>query len=114
MAKIFNLARMTVSGTPGTGNITLNAAVSGLLTFAQAGVVDGDVIEYSIKESANSEKGIGAYSSTGPTLTRSLVLSSTNGGSPIDCTSAAEVFVDESAEYLRTVASALHRLCGGV
>ena len=51
MAKIFNLARMTVSGTPGTGNITLNAAVSGLLTFAQAGVVDGDVIEYSIKDS---------------------------------------------------------------
>jgi hypothetical protein len=25
MAKLFNLARMTVSGTPGTGNITLNA-----------------------------------------------------------------------------------------
>jgi hypothetical protein len=114
MAKIFNLARMTVSGTPGTGNITLNAAVSGLLTFAQAGVVDGDVIEYAIKDSAHSEKGIGAYSSTGPTLTRNLVLSSTNGGSAINCTSAAEVCIDESAEYLRTVASALHLLCGGL
>jgi hypothetical protein len=114
MAKIFNLARMTVSGTPGTGAITLLAAVTGLLTFAQAGVADGDIIEYSIKDTSHSEKGIGTYSSTGPTLTRTTILSSTNSNNAISATSAAEVFIDESAEYLRLMVPAVHQLCGGL
>ena len=39
MGKLYNLARMTTA-TVGTGTIALGAAVSGYLTFANAGVAD--------------------------------------------------------------------------
>lgn len=91
MAKLYNLARMTTS-TTGTGTITLGSAVSGFLTFAQAGVQNGDVVSYGIKDGNNSEVGIGTYSSTGPTLTRSVV-NSTNSNNAINLSGSAEVFI---------------------
>lgn len=98
MAKLFNLARMTVTGTPGTGTITLNAAVSGYLTFAQAGVVNADLVEYAIKDGVNSEIGIGTYTSSGTTLARTTITNSTNGNAAISVTSAAEVAITPRKE----------------
>lgn len=53
MAKLYNLARMT-SATVGTGVITLGSAVSGFITFAQAGVQGGETIAYAIADNAGA------------------------------------------------------------
>jgi hypothetical protein len=58
MAKLYNLARVTTA-TTGTGTMTLGAAVAGYLTFAGAGVQNGDVVAYAIKDGSNSEIGRG-------------------------------------------------------
>ena len=81
------------TATVGTGTMTLGAAVSGCLTFANGGVVDGEVVCYGIADGANSETGLGTYSSTGPTLSRDTVYQSTNGGSKISLSGSAEVFI---------------------
>ena len=91
MSKLYNLARMTTA-TAGTGTITLGAAASGYLTFGLAGVADGDVVTYGIKDGANSEIGYGKYTSSGTTLTRN-VLKSTNSNSAISLSGSAEVYV---------------------
>jgi hypothetical protein len=96
-ARHFNLARVTTA-TVGTGTVTLGSAVSGFLTFANAGVVDGATVTYAIKEGSNSEIGRGVYGSAGPTLTRATILESTNSGSAITLAGAAEVFITPSAE----------------
>jgi hypothetical protein len=96
MAKLYDLARMTTA-TTGTGAITLGAAVSGFLTFAGAGVADGDVVSYGIKDGANSECGTGTYTASGSTLTRS-VTKSTNGNSAISLSGSAEVYITLRAE----------------
>nr|DAL11100.1 MAG TPA_asm: tail protein [Bacteriophage sp.] len=80
----------------GTGTITLGSAVPGYQTFAAAGVANGNVVSYTIEDASNAwEVGTGTYSSTGPTLTRTLVASST--GSLLNLTGAARVFVIMSA-----------------
>lgn len=91
MAKLYNLARVSTA-TTGTGTITLGAAVSGYLTFALAGVANGDVVTYGIKDGANSEVGWGVYTSAGTTLTRGPV-KSTNSNSAISLSGSAEVFI---------------------
>ena len=75
MAKLFNRAKMTTS-TTGTGTITLASAASGFQSFADAGVSNGDVVQYVIEEGANFEIGTGTYSSTGTSLTRTVTESS--------------------------------------
>ena len=95
MSKLFNLARMTTA-TTGTGTITLGSAVSGFLTFATAGAANGDIVSYGIKDGANSEVGIGTYTTTGTTLTRT-VITSTNSNAAISLSGSAEVFITPSA-----------------
>lgn len=101
MAKLHNLVRM-YSATPGTGALTLGTAVPGFLTFDQAGVSDGAVVSYGAKEGAKSEVGIGTYSSTGPTLTRTTVRNSTNGNAAVSFAgNNVEVFITPLAEDFR-------------
>jgi hypothetical protein len=99
MGTLFNLARMS-SATTGTGTITLGSAVSGYLTFALAGVMDGQVVSYGIKDGANSEVGTGTYTSSGTTLTRT-VTKSTNANAAINLSGTAEVYVTARAEDFR-------------
>jgi hypothetical protein len=98
MAKLYNLARMTTA-TTGTGTITLGAAVSGYLSFAGAGVANGDVVSYAIKDGNNSEIGTGTYTSSGTALTRN-VSKSTNSNAAINLSGTAEVFITPRAEDL--------------
>jgi hypothetical protein len=97
MAKLYNLARMTTA-TTGTGTITLGSAVSGYLTFAGAGVANGETVTYAIKDGANSEIGEGVYTTSGATLTRT-VIKSTNSDTAINLSGAAEVFITASHRH---------------
>lgn len=91
-----NLARMTTA-TTGAGTITLGSAVSGFNTFANAGVTDGDIVHYGIRDGANSEVGYGTYTASGTTLTRN-VIESTNSDGAISLSGGAEVFLTALAE----------------
>ena len=87
---LLNRAAMSVSGTPGTGTITLNAAATGYLTFAAAGAVDGDTYPYLVTDGADWELGYGVYTSSGTTLSRAALVASSTG-SALSLTSAAVV-----------------------
>jgi outer membrane protein assembly factor BamE (lipoprotein component of BamABCDE complex) len=102
---LFNLARMTVSSS-GTSTITLNAAVTGFLTFDLAGcstASTGQAVTYAINDTTQTEIGRGTYTSSALTLTRGSStngLKSTNGNSPINMSNAAQVFITPSANDL--------------
>jgi hypothetical protein len=113
MAKLYNLARVTTA-TTGTGTITLGAAVAGYLAFADAGVQNGDIVGYAIKDGSNSEIGRGAYSSAGPTLARDLIYRSSNAGAAISLSGMAEVFITPAAEDLRDLDTLRHSQFGGI
>lgn len=99
MAKLANRAKMTISST-GTGNITLAAADTGYQTFAQAGISDGDVIRYIVEDASNAwEIGTAVVSNSSTVLARTVEESS-NGGSALNLTSAAKVFVGITAKDL--------------
>lgn len=98
MAKLSNLARMTTA-TTGAGTITLGVAVTGYLTFALAGVADGDTVSYGISDGSGGEVGTGVYTASGTTLSRTPT-ASTNGNAAISLSGTAQVFVTARAEDL--------------
>lgn len=110
-----NIARMS-STTTGDGTLTLGVAVSASLTFAGAGITDGQEISYAIEDYDVAgdviarEVGRGTYGSAGPTLARSAVYASTNGGSAINCSGRQHVFITALKEdfdtFLTSVAAA--------
>ena len=82
------------STSTGTGSFTLAGAVTGYQSFAVIG--NGNTTYYTIADQggANWEVGIGTYSTTGPTLARTTVLSSSNSGSLVPFTAGTKtVFV---------------------
>ena len=102
MSKLYNLAKMTTA-TEGTGTITLGSAVSGFLTFALAGVQNGEIVSYGIADGANSEVGYGTYTSAGTTLARTTIIKSTNSDAAIDLSGTAVVFITVLAENIGDV-----------
>lgn len=100
MAVLYNLARMTTA-TTGTGTITLGSAVTGFLSFATAGVSNGQVISYAIEDGSSREIGTGTYTSAGTTLTRS-VTKSTNADAAISLSGSAQVFITPRKEDIVT------------
>lgn len=97
MAVLRNLARVR-SATVGAGALTLGAAVTAFLTFAQAGVLDGETVSYGIFDydgagnHTGSEVGRGVYNAGAGTLTRN-VLDSTNGGAALNLSGNEHVFI---------------------
>jgi len=84
--------------TTGTGSVTLAGASSGYQSFSVIG--NGNTTYYCISDQTgtNWEVGIGTYSTTGPTLARTTVLSSSNSGSLVTFTSGTkDVFVPQPA-----------------
>jgi len=77
--------------TTGTGTITLAGAVSGYQSFAAIG--NGNTTYYTITSGTAWEVGIGTYSTTGPTLARTTILSSSAGGAAITLAGTSTVFV---------------------
>ena len=85
-----NLAKMSTP-TTGTGDITLASAGAGFLSFADAGVSDGNIVTYVIENGTQREVGRGTYSSG--VLTRSSILNSTNSGSALNLSGSSTVSI---------------------
>jgi hypothetical protein len=95
-----NRAKMSTA-TTGTGTITLGSAVSGFQTFAAAGAANSEKVSYVIEDGTAWEVGIGVYTTSGPTLARTLVESST--GSLINLSGSATVYITATAGDLNQV-----------
>lgn len=83
----------------GTGTVTLAGAVTGFQSFAAVG--NGNSTYYTIADQSGSdwEVGIGTYTSSGTTLSRSTVLSSSNSGNLVNFGAGTKsVFVTLPAE----------------
>lgn len=86
------------STTTGTGTFTLAGAVTGFQSFSAIG--NGNTTYYAIVLQGGSEweVGIGTYTSSGTTLSRTTVLSSSNSGSLVNFSAGTKnVFCDYPA-----------------
>jgi hypothetical protein len=95
MVTLVNRAKMTTA-TTGTGTITLGSASTGYQSFADAGVVDADVVRYVIEDGTDWEIGTGTYTASGTTLTRTVAESS-NADAALNLTGSAVVYVSATA-----------------
>lgn len=87
------------TSTGGTGTVTLAGAVAGFQSFSVIG--DGNTTYYTIVDTTNNtwEVGIGTYTSSGTTLSRDVVLESSNSGSLVPFAAIPkDVFVTYPAE----------------
>ena len=94
------------STTAGTGTLTLAGAAAGFQSFSAIG--NGNTTYYAIVDSTAGtwEVGIGTYTSSGTTLSRTTVLSSSNGGSLVSfAANSKDVFCtypSEKSVYLNS------------
>ena len=87
------------STTAGTGTLTLAGAMYGFQSFAAIG--NANTTYYAIYDNSSGdwEVGIGTYTSSGTTLSRTTVLASSNAGTLVPFSSATkEVFVTYPSE----------------
>ena len=85
------------STTTGTGTFTLGSAAAGFQDFSVIG--NGNQTYYTITDGTDWEVGIGTYTSSGTTLSRDVILESSNSGSAVDWGAGdKDVFVTYPAE----------------
>lgn len=101
--KLFNLIG-ALTGTTGTGTLTLGVAVPGFSAFATGGVSDGDQVRYLIKDGEDQELGQGTFTASGGLLSRDVVHRSIIGGvvgtGKIGLSGTATVYLTLAAEDL--------------
>ena len=71
------------TNTTGTGAYTLGGAVAGFQTFASE-VSNADTVYYSVTDNVNFEVGLGTYASSGGTITRTTVFTSSNSNNAVN------------------------------
>ena len=81
----YQLANRVVvrTSTFGNGTIDLGPPVDKYQSFADGGISNGSTTKYLIVDGDAWEIGIGTYASAGPTLARTTVSESSDGGSAI-------------------------------
>jgi hypothetical protein len=85
------------STTTGTGTFTLGGAITGFQSFSVIG--NGNTTYYAIVGGSEWEVGLGTYTSSGTTLSRTTVLESSNSGSLVNFSAGTKnVFVTYPAE----------------
>ena len=100
MALILKDRVLETCSSPGTGAVTLLGATVGYQTFSAA-IGNGNTCYYTISDQngVNWEVGLGTYATSGNTLTRTTVLSSSNSGSTVNFnTGTQNVFVTYPSE----------------
>jgi hypothetical protein len=97
--------RVQQTGTANTTvSFTLSGSVTGFQSFAVVG--NGNTTYYSATDaSGNWEVGLGTYSTTGPTLTRTTILSSSNSNAAVTFSGTVNVFVTYPASKAVTTDS---------
>ena len=81
-----------------TVSFTLSGSVTGFQAFTVVG--NGNTTYYAATDATgNWEVGIGTYSTTGPTLARTIILASSNSGSAVTFSGTVTVFVTYPAGY---------------
>lgn len=90
--------RVQQQGTANTTvSFTLTASVTGFQSFAVIG--NGNTTYYAATDaSGNWEVGIGTYATSGPTLTRTTILASSNSGSAVTFSGTVNIFVTYPSE----------------
>jgi len=86
--------------TTGTGALSLGGASTNFVTFSSV-LSNADTTYYAIVDSTNTafEVGLGTYTSSGNTLTRTTVLASSNSGSAVNLSAGTkDVFMTYPAE----------------
>lgn len=80
----------------GTANTTVSFTLSATTTAYQsfAAVGNGNTTYYAATDGTNWEVGLGTYSTTGPTLTRTTILSSSNSNTAVTFSGTVTVWVD--------------------
>ena len=97
MALIVKDRVQETSTTTGTGTLTLAGAVTGFQSFSVIG--DANTTYYAIVMDSSFEIGIGTYTSSGTTLSRTTVLESSNAGALVNFSAGTKsVFCTYPAE----------------
>ena len=80
-------------------NTTVSFTLSGAMTSYQSftAIGNGNTTYYGATDGTNWEVGLGTYSTTGPTLTRTTILSSSNSGSAVTFSGTVTVWCDYPA-----------------
>lgn len=92
--------------TTGTGTVTLAGAVTGFQSFSVIG--NANSTYYVITDGTNWEVGIGTYTASGTTLSRDVILESSNSGSAVNFSAGSkDVFVTYPAEKAATLGKAI-------
>jgi hypothetical protein len=114
MALVINDRVRETTTVTGTNDATLLGAVTGFQAFSVIG--NGNTTYYTISDQSggNWEVGIGTYSSIGPTLARTTVLSSSAGGSKVSFPAGTkDVFVTYPSEKSVNLDESDYVIAGG-
>lgn len=100
MALIIKDRVQETTTTTGTGAVSLGGAVTNFVAFSSV-MANADTTYYAIISSTDWEVGLGTYTTSGNTLTRTTVYASSNAGALVDFAAGTKyVYVDALADRL--------------